>query len=211
MYTHVYERYDRSSASQPVSQSVGRPVGQSVIYLLIKVQSPDQHFLQRSQNFDTQLLLWRHQRLGVLDQSTHTHTHTSDLCVAVYQCSRRFCCQGTWTYLEMNPPDSQRCRASVPSRNSSSGWWRTSTNTDSSAFTKGFKRSSRVLMMSWMHTHKHIHTQLLKVMVYCMSRRTLVFIHVKVKPEVSLLCSCSPRGCWRQWVWRTWRMTCSLD
>lgn len=53
------------------------------------------------------------------------------------------------TYLEMNPPDSQRCRMSVPSGNSSSGWWRTSTNTESSAFTSGFRRSSRVFMMSW--------------------------------------------------------------
>lgn len=49
----------------------------------------------------------------------------------------------------MNPPDSQRCRMSVPSGNSSSGWWRTSTNTESSAFTSGFRRSSRVFMMSW--------------------------------------------------------------
>ncbi|TNN35214.1 hypothetical protein EYF80_054626 [Liparis tanakae] len=53
---------------------------------------------------------------------------------------------GTRTYLEMKPPDSQRCRASVPSRNRSSGWWRTSTSTESSEFTSGFRRSSRGLL-----------------------------------------------------------------
>lgn len=51
-------------------------------------------------------------------------------------------------YLDMNPPLSHFLRASVFSGKSNSGRWRTSTSTESSAWTSGRRRSSRADTMS---------------------------------------------------------------
>ncbi len=62
------------------------------------------------------------------------------------------------THLEMKPPLSHFCRASVFSGKSSSGRCSTSTNTESSAWTSGRRRSSRADTMSW-QTHIRAQTK----------------------------------------------------
>lgn len=112
--------------------------------------------------------------------SLYRQTHTSTQTLLPLALCLSFSSNWTWktsTYLEINPPDSQRCRASVPSRNSSSGWWRTSTNTESSAFTSGFRRSSRVLIMSWTHAQRR---------KMCMVMSSAVYVHFWVRSDTSM-------------------------
>lgn len=100
-------------------------------------------------------------------------------------------CVNVWSaYLQMNPPLSHLRWASVCSGNSSSGRWRTSTNTDSSAWTRGLKRSSNAETMSYTYTH----TQNKHTVEMCNSVMQVVV--VTWSPGASRWCCGS---LWRPW------------
>lgn len=118
----------------------------SFSYLLSITTVFGHHLSQRLQNFDTQpLFIFLQQLLCMFDQSVHIslsliyniHTYMYMSIQSIFR-----------AYLHIKPPLSHFLRESVFSGKSSSGRCRTSTRTDSSAWTSGRRRSSSADTMS---------------------------------------------------------------